>query len=101
MGEHDLDLTLAEVGGAAALAHNAHGEHKSQRVGVRLEKGNPLGTALLRRRPLRSRSSIIRQMSARSRSKHIAYANACGALMIIHAAPVTNPGTIDARTAPQ
>jgi CBS domain-containing protein len=24
MGEHDLDLTLAEVGSAAALAHDAH-----------------------------------------------------------------------------
>jgi hypothetical protein len=36
MVEHDLDLTLAEVGGAAALAHDAHGEQKSQRVGIRL-----------------------------------------------------------------
>ena len=36
MGEHDLELTLAEVGSATALAHDAYGEQKSQRVGVRL-----------------------------------------------------------------
>jgi hypothetical protein len=28
MGEHDLDLTLAEVGSAAALAHDAYSEQK-------------------------------------------------------------------------
>jgi class 3 adenylate cyclase len=38
MGEHDLDLTLAEVGGAAALAHDAHGEQKSQASGFALSR---------------------------------------------------------------
>jgi hypothetical protein len=32
MGEHDLDLTLAEIGSATAMAHDAYGEQKSQRV---------------------------------------------------------------------
>jgi hypothetical protein len=36
MGESDLDVTLVEVGRAAALAHDAYGKQKGQRVGVRL-----------------------------------------------------------------
>jgi hypothetical protein len=36
MGERDLDVTPVEVGRAAALAHDAHGEQKGQRVGFRL-----------------------------------------------------------------
>ena len=32
MGEHDLDLTLAEIGSATAMAHDAYGEQKSKRV---------------------------------------------------------------------
>jgi hypothetical protein len=75
MGEHDLDLTLAEVGSAAALAHDAHGEQKSQRVGVRLVEVGGAGDGQSQRalhgpgKPNSSLRSEINSKVANERSK--------------------------------